>query len=101
MVTHKKKCLNRGIYPPAEEYMNHAERSSESLVEAFKNMHVHEDALPNDNEDAVDEVLPWAGIQKFFMQLFTAWFNYYSLAVRLDGFVMFASFFLMSIWSAG
>jgi len=54
----KKKCLNRGIYPPAEEYMNHAERSSESLVEAFKNMHVHEDALPNDNEDAVDEVLP-------------------------------------------
>ena len=38
--------------------MNHAERSRESLVEAFKNMHVHEDALPNDNEDAVDEVLP-------------------------------------------
>ena len=70
--THTKKCLNRGIYPPAEEYMNHAERSSESLVEAFKNMHVHEDALPNDNEDAVDEVLPCAGIQKFFMQLFTA-----------------------------
>ena len=52
--------------------MNHAERSSESLVEAFKNMHVHEDVLPNDNEDAVDEVLPCAGIQKFFMQLFTA-----------------------------
>jgi hypothetical protein len=58
MVTHKKNCLNRGIYPPAEEYMNHAERSSESLVEAFKNMHVHEEALPDDIEDAVDEVLP-------------------------------------------
>ncbi|KAG2649438.1 hypothetical protein PVAP13_1NG103300 [Panicum virgatum] len=54
----------RGIYPPAEEYMNHAERSSESLVEAFKNMHVHEDALPNDNEDAVDEVVEDGGVEE-------------------------------------
>jgi len=40
----------RGIYPPAEEYMIHAERSNESLVEAFKNMHVQEE------EEVHDEV---------------------------------------------
>jgi coatomer subunit beta' len=54
----------RGIYPPAEEYMNHAERSSESLVEAFKNMHVHEEALPDDIEDAVDEVVEDGGVEE-------------------------------------
>jgi coatomer subunit beta' len=37
--------------------MNHAERSNESLVEAFKNMHVDEEVLPDDNEDTVREVL--------------------------------------------
>ncbi|KAG0532296.1 hypothetical protein BDA96_04G096000 [Sorghum bicolor] len=47
----------RGIYPPAEEYMIHAERSNESLVEAFKNMHVHEEMVPDDNEDTVHEVI--------------------------------------------
>ncbi|CAN6277943.1 unnamed protein product [Urochloa humidicola] len=35
--------------------MNYAERSNESLVEAFKNMHVNEEALPDDNEDEVVE----------------------------------------------
>ncbi|KAG2656959.1 hypothetical protein PVAP13_1KG120700 [Panicum virgatum] len=54
----------RGIYPPAEEYMNHAERSSESLVEAFKNMHVHEEALPDDDEDAVNEVVEDGGVEE-------------------------------------
>ena len=63
-----KSFFNRGIYPPAEEYMIHAERSNESLVEAFKNMHVHEEEdvheedvhdgeeLINEN-DTVHEVL--------------------------------------------
>jgi len=37
--------------------MIHAERSNESLVEAFKNMHVHEEMVPDDNEDTVHEVL--------------------------------------------
>ncbi|KAL6628941.1 hypothetical protein ACP70R_028706 [Stipagrostis hirtigluma subsp. patula] len=41
-------ATKRGVFPPAEEYMIHAERSNESLVEAFKNMHVQE-------EDTVDE----------------------------------------------
>jgi coatomer subunit beta' len=37
--------------------MIHAERSNESLVEAFKNMHVHEEMVPDDNEDTVHEVI--------------------------------------------
>jgi coatomer subunit beta' len=44
----------RGIYPPAEEYTIHAERSNESLVEAFKNMHVHEEEDAHE-EDVHDE----------------------------------------------
>uniref|UniRef100_A0ACD5ZMW5 Uncharacterized protein n=1 Tax=Avena sativa TaxID=4498 RepID=A0ACD5ZMW5_AVESA len=44
----------RGIYPPAEEYMIHAERSNESLVEAFKNMHVDEEEDAHE-EDAHEE----------------------------------------------
>jgi coatomer subunit beta' len=48
--------LNRVIYPPAEEYMIHAERSNENLVEAFKNMHVQEEMVPDDNEEYVHEV---------------------------------------------
>jgi coatomer subunit beta' len=44
------------MYPPAEEYMIHAERSNENLVEAFKNMQVHEDMLQDDDEDTAHEV---------------------------------------------
>jgi coatomer subunit beta' len=49
-----KSFFNRGIYPPAEEYTIHAERSNESLVEAFKNMHVHEEEDAHE-EDVHDE----------------------------------------------
>uniref|UniRef100_A0A3B6PM65 Coatomer subunit beta' n=1 Tax=Triticum aestivum TaxID=4565 RepID=A0A3B6PM65_WHEAT len=44
----------RGIYPPAEEYMIHSERPNESLVEAFKNMHVQEEEDVHE-EDVHDE----------------------------------------------
>ncbi|TVU33003.1 hypothetical protein EJB05_24774, partial [Eragrostis curvula] len=54
----------RGIYPPAEEYMIHAERSNESLVEAFKNMHVHEEVLPDDSEDNVHEGIEDEGVEE-------------------------------------
>lgn len=36
--------------------MIHAERSNENLVEAFKNMHVQEEMVPDDNEEYVHEV---------------------------------------------
>lgn len=52
-----KSCLNRGIYPPAEEYIIHAERPNETLVEAFKSMHIHlEEVLLDENGDDTHEV---------------------------------------------
>nr|MCH1932319.1 hypothetical protein [Shewanella shenzhenensis] len=39
-------------YPPADEYLNHAEKSDMTLVEAFKRMQVIED---EETEDALDE----------------------------------------------
>jgi coatomer subunit beta' len=39
-------------YPPADEYMNHAEKSDATLVEAFKRMQVVED---EEQVDAADE----------------------------------------------
>ncbi|KAF0902999.1 hypothetical protein E2562_022628 [Oryza meyeriana var. granulata] len=47
----------RGIYPPAEEYMAYAARSTESLVEAFKSMNVQEEELPSENGDVAPEVI--------------------------------------------
>uniref|UniRef100_A0A0D9YP34 Uncharacterized protein n=1 Tax=Oryza glumipatula TaxID=40148 RepID=A0A0D9YP34_9ORYZ len=47
----------RGIYAPAEEYIIHAERPNETLVEAFKNMRIHqEEVLPDENGDDTHEV---------------------------------------------
>ncbi|PWZ20311.1 Coatomer subunit beta'-2 [Zea mays] len=54
----------RVIYPPAEEYMIHAERSNENLVEAFKNMHVQEEMVPDDNEEYVHEVIEDGGVEE-------------------------------------
>ncbi|GJM90577.1 hypothetical protein PR202_ga06875 [Eleusine coracana subsp. coracana] len=54
----------RGIYPPAEEYMIHAERSNDSLVEAFKNMQMHEEVQPDDNEDTAQEVIEDDGVEE-------------------------------------
>jgi len=45
----------RGVYPPAEEYINHADRSHLTLVEAFRNMQV-DDEEPLENGDADHEV---------------------------------------------
>lgn len=42
----------RGNYPPADEYMNRAEKSDATLVEAFKQMQVIEE---EEQVDAVDE----------------------------------------------
>lgn len=44
---HLSPSLNfaRGVYPPAVEYANQADRSHATLVEAFRNMHVDEEEL--------------------------------------------------------
>jgi coatomer subunit beta' len=52
-----KSYLYRGIYAPAKEYIIHAERPNETLVEAFKNMRIHqEEVLPDENGDDTHEV---------------------------------------------
>jgi coatomer subunit beta' len=38
----------RGHYPPADEYLSHAEKSDTTLVEAFKRMQILEDEKPVD-----------------------------------------------------
>ncbi|CAL5053540.1 unnamed protein product [Urochloa decumbens] len=58
--THAPK---RGVYPPAEEYMTYAERSSESLVEAFKSMNVEEE-VPSENGDPAHEVIEDDGVEE-------------------------------------
>lgn len=40
-----------GGYPPATEYVNHADRSTNNLVEAFSNMKMDEESLENGDID--------------------------------------------------
>lgn len=43
--------MRRGHYPPADQYLNHAEKSDMTLVEAFKMMEVIEDEEPEDADE--------------------------------------------------
>ncbi|TVU08045.1 hypothetical protein EJB05_41430, partial [Eragrostis curvula] len=54
----------RGIYPPTEEYITYAERSNESLVEAFKSMEVQEEEVPSENGDLAHEVIEDDGVEE-------------------------------------
>uniref|UniRef100_A0A0E0G2U9 Coatomer subunit beta' n=1 Tax=Oryza nivara TaxID=4536 RepID=A0A0E0G2U9_ORYNI len=55
----------RGIYPPAEEYIIHAERPNETLVEAFKSMHIHlEEVLLDENGDDTHEAIEENGVEE-------------------------------------
>ncbi|KAL3840909.1 hypothetical protein ACJIZ3_025500 [Penstemon smallii] len=46
-----KVAETRGYYPPAAEYLQHADRSTASLVEAFRNMQMDEEPLENGEVD--------------------------------------------------
>ncbi|CAN6166584.1 unnamed protein product [Urochloa humidicola] len=48
LTVEKNVASQRGHYPPADEYLNHAEKSDTTLVEAFKRMQVIEDEEPVD-----------------------------------------------------
>ncbi|CAL5036678.1 unnamed protein product [Urochloa decumbens] len=48
LTVEKNVASQRGHYPPADEYLNHAEKSATTLVEAFKRMQVIEDEEPVD-----------------------------------------------------
>lgn len=45
----------RNVYPPAEQYINHADKSHVTLVEAFRNMQIEEEE-PLENGDSNHEV---------------------------------------------
>jgi len=44
------------VYPPASEYVNQADKSHITLVEAFRNMQVEEGDQPLENGDSIHEV---------------------------------------------
>jgi len=46
----------RGVYHPAEEYVNHAGKSHVTLVDAFRNMQIEEGDQPLENGDSNHEV---------------------------------------------
>lgn len=45
----------RNVYPPAEQYISHADKSHVTLVEAFRNMQIEEEE-PLENGDSNYEV---------------------------------------------
>lgn len=47
-------CLCRGVYPPAEEYVNHVDKTHMTLVEAFRNLQVEEENLQMDEEKPLE-----------------------------------------------
>ncbi|GJN29674.1 hypothetical protein PR202_gb17923 [Eleusine coracana subsp. coracana] len=52
LTVEKSVASERGNYPPADEYVNHGEKSDVTLVEAFKQMQVIDD---EEQVDAADE----------------------------------------------
>ncbi|CAL2245583.1 unnamed protein product [Prunus armeniaca] len=52
----------RGVYPPAEEYVNHVDKAHITLVEAFRNLQVDEEE-PLENGEANHEVSEQNGEQ--------------------------------------
>ncbi|XP_044960915.1 coatomer subunit beta'-1 isoform X1 [Hordeum vulgare subsp. vulgare] len=51
LTVEKNVASQRGQYPSADEYLNHAEKSDTTLVEAFKRMQVIEEEEPVDTLD--------------------------------------------------
>ncbi|KAG2604145.1 hypothetical protein PVAP13_4NG048600 [Panicum virgatum] len=66
LTVEKSVASQRGLYPPAVDYLNHAEKSDSTLVEAFKRMQVIEDVEPVDpdeengepDQENTDEAVP-------------------------------------------
>lgn len=58
----------RGVYPPAEEYVNHVDKAHITLVEAFRNLQVDEEE-PLENGEANHEV--YNGCQLYFSWRFS------------------------------
>lgn len=47
---------SRDTFPPAEEYLSHAEKANISLIEAFRGMQMEGEETPLENGDSGHEV---------------------------------------------
>ncbi|KAE8718408.1 Coatomer subunit beta'-2 [Hibiscus syriacus] len=61
-----KVAETRGVCPPAEDYLNHADRSRMTLVDAFRSMQV-EDEEPLENGTALSGSGLWSGFTLSFI----------------------------------
>lgn len=64
----------RGVYPPAEDYITHADKSHMTLVEAFRNMQIEEEE-PLENGDFDHEVYSAYGPCVSLYALLNSWFE--------------------------
>lgn len=56
LAVESKAAETRGVYPPAEDYINHAAESRVTLVEAFRNMQIEDAEEPLENGDSNHEL---------------------------------------------
>ncbi|KAF9616843.1 hypothetical protein IFM89_032693 [Coptis chinensis] len=61
LAVESKISEQRGIYPPADEYVNLSEKSKINLVEAFKSMQIEDEEAPLENGDSSHEVIEESG----------------------------------------
>jgi coatomer subunit beta' len=55
LAVESKAAETMNVYPPAEQYINHADKPHITLVEAFRNMHIEEEE-PLENGDSNHEL---------------------------------------------
>ncbi|MED6141853.1 hypothetical protein PIB30_107579 [Stylosanthes scabra] len=55
LAVESKAAETRNVYPPAEQYISHADKSHITLVEAFRSMQIEEGEEPLENGDSNHE----------------------------------------------
>ena len=65
LAVESKATEARGVYPPASEYVNQADKSHITLVEAFRNMQIEEGDQPLENGDSNHELTEQNGEEHY------------------------------------
>ncbi|CAI8601205.1 unnamed protein product [Vicia faba] len=65
LAVESKASETRGVYLPAEEYLNHADKSHVTLVEAFRKMQIEEGDQPLENGDSNHELTEQNGEEDY------------------------------------
>lgn len=65
LAVESKAAETRGVYHPAEEYVNHAGKSHVTLVDAFRNMQIEEGDQPLENGDSNHELTEQNGEEDY------------------------------------